>query len=108
MERYFITSVDASGGNTKNEKGKALYRWVTEKYESTIINNETDLARLKISIEQKMEELSKEYPTLKQGIHPLAYPDFGHRIGRTEHMNVYWNDKNHTQMFYIAMQKIKE
>ena len=108
MKRQFITQVTAMGSNTKNERGSALFNWTKEKYEGRIMYDHIDIASMIIDIEAKMKYLAKEFPRLKQNIKPIVQPNFDKECTQYHYIQVFWDDKNGTEMFSIRTQDIKE
>lgn len=101
---YYIN--DIHGDNLKNEKGRALFEYVRDKYEGILLDTDKDVQAVSKDIREKEKELAKEYPKLKQDITIERF-----NIGLSSHifnyfLNIKWIDKNSSTMFTICMRKV--
>jgi len=79
---YYIN--DIHGDNLKNEKGRALFEYVREKYEGVLLDTDKDVQAVSKDIREKEKELAKEYPYYDWASNK-GYPTKKHRLGIKEH-----------------------
>ena len=103
--RQFIYSVSASGYNLKNEKGQKLFEYCRNTFEHTLLENVIDIACMHDAINNKIAELNKQYPRLKQNLTltTTTYKEIDSPVFYT----VEWDDKNHTTAFTMSARNVK-
>ena len=103
--RQFIYSVSASGYNLKNEKGQKLFEYCRNTFEHTLLENVIDIACMQAAIDNKIAELNKQYPRLKQTLTLITntYKEIDSPVFYT----VQWDDKNNTTAFTMSARNVK-
>ena len=103
--RQFIYSISASGYNLKNEKGQKLFEYCRNTFEYTLLENAIDIACMHDAINNKIAELNKQYPRLKQNL-TLTTTTYN-EIDSPVFYTVQWDDKNHTTAFTMSARNVK-
>ena len=103
--RQFIYSVSASGYNLKNEKGQKLFEYCRNTFEHTLLENVIDIACMHDAINNKIAELNKQYPRLKQNLTltTTTYKEIDSPVFYT----LQWDDKNNTTAFTMSARNVK-
>lgn len=102
--RQFIYSISATGYNLKNEKGQKLFEYCRNTFNHTLLEGETDITNMKTAIENKIDELNKQYPRLKQN---LVLTTTFHEIDLPIYYTIKWDDKNDTDAFVMSAYAVK-
>lgn len=102
--RQFIYSISATGYNLKNEKGQKLFEYCRNTFNHTLLEGETDITNMKTAIENKIDELNKQYPRLKQN---LTLTTTFHEIDLPIYYTIKWDDKNDTDAFVMSAYAVK-
>lgn len=103
--RQFIYSISATGYNLKNEKGQKLFEYCRNTFEYTLLENVIDIACMHDAINNKIAELNKQYPRLKQNLTltTTTYKETDSPVFYT----LEWDDKNHTTAFVMTARNVK-
>ena len=103
--RQFIYSISASGYNLKNEKGQKLFEYCRNTFEYTLLESATDITNMQVAIYNKIAELNKQYPRLKQNLTltTTTYKEIDSPVLYT----LQWDDKNHTTAFTMTARNVK-
>lgn len=102
--RQFIYSISATGYNLKNEKGQKLFEYCRNTFEYTLLESETDITNMQVAIYNKIAELNKQYPRLKQN---LVLTTTFHEIDLPIYYTIKWDDKNDTDAFVMSAYAVK-
>jgi hypothetical protein len=103
--RQFIYSISATGYNLKNEKGQKLFEYCRNTFEYTLLENAIDITNMQVAIDNKIAELNKQYPRLKQTLTltTTTYKEIDSPVFYT----LQWDDKNHTTAFTMSARSVK-
>lgn len=102
--RQFIYSISATGHNLKNEKGQKLFEYCRNTFNHTLLEGETDITNMQVAIYNKIAELNKQYPRLKQN---LVLTTTFHEIDLPIYYTIKWDDKNDTDAFVMSAYAVK-
>ena len=103
--RQFIYSISASGYNLKNEKGQKLFEYCRNTFEYTLLESENDITNMQVAIYNKIAELNKQYPRLKQNL--TLTTTTCKEIDSPVFYTLQWDDKNHTTAFVMSARNVK-
>lgn len=103
--RQFIYSISATGYNLKNEKGQKLFEYCRNTFEYTLLESATDITNMQVAIYNKIAELNKQYPRLKQNLTltTTTYKELDSPVFYT----LQWDDKNNTTAFTMSARSVK-
>ena len=103
--RQFIYSISSTGYNLKNEKGQKLFEYCRNTFEYTLLESENDITNMQVAIYNKIAELNKQYPRLKQNLTltTTTYKEIDSPVFYT----LQWDDKNHTTAFTMSARNVK-
>ena len=103
--RKFIYSISATGYNLKNEKGQKLFEYCRNTFEHTLLESANDITNMQAAITNKIAELNKQYPRLKQNLTltTTTYKETESPVFYT----LEWDDKNNTTAFVMSARNVK-